>query len=95
MYAMFIFSAYALPSLLLMGATLYDYRLYSASGIAFMLISALSVFQISPIIGGIGLCSGASIVLLDVIYDIKHWHNKNKIIKFNMPIFLKNLKKEP
>lgn len=85
MYAMFIFSAYALPSLLLMASILFDYRLYFASGIAFMLISALSVFEISPIIGGIGLASGASIMLLDVIYDMKGWHNPNKIIKFNFP----------
>lgn len=91
MYAMYIFSLYALPSLLYMGGLLYDYRLYSASGIAFVMISGLAVWDIQPMIAIFGLCLGGAIIILDIIYSHKNKYDKNKIIKFN--IFQKSQQK--
>lgn len=88
MYAMAIFSAYALPSLLYMGGLLYDYRLYSASGMSFIIISIMVVWPIQMIVGIIGMLLGVAIIILDIIYSYKNKYDKNKIIKVNTaPIF--------
>ena len=66
MYAMFIFSLYAIPSLLLIGAILYDYRLFDASGISFILIGYLSAYAVLPIAGIIGIVIGTIIMGINI-----------------------------
>lgn len=57
-YALFIFSAYAIPSLLLLGAILYDYRLLDASAFSFAIIGFLTVWSVLPIAGLCGIVFG-------------------------------------
>lgn len=85
MYAMFIFSSFAIPSLLFIGAMLYDWRFYDASGISFILIGALSVYSVLPIAGIFSILLGISIL----IWNYKTEHSKDPYIHFDIKAYFK------
>lgn len=59
---MAIFSYYAIPGLLFMAGILYDHRLIDASGISFVLIGVLCVFDLLPFMGIWGILGGFLII---------------------------------
>lgn len=84
MYALFIFSAYSIPSLFLIGAILYDCRLLDASAFSFCLIGWLSVYNVLPIAGIIGIIFGASLEIISILgnkYIPKKTINLKEVIK--------------